>query len=156
MKRNRSAARLIILRRMLAQHEVGSQEELVRLLGERGHVVTQATVSRDLSNLGADKIVGSDGQERYVVAADLDRHSGALRNLARRMNEFVTEIDHSANLVVLKGPPGSSGPVAAALDGASLDRVLGTVGGDDTVLVIARDPDGGAAVARQLEDIMEA
>ena len=156
MKRNRSAARLVILRRLLAQHEIGSQEELVQLLAERGHAVTQATVSRDLSNLGADKIVGSDGRERYVVAADLDRHSGALRNLARRLNEFVTEIGHSGNLVVLKGPPGSSGPVAAALDAAALDRVLGTIGGDDTVLVIARDPLGGAEVARQLEDIMEA
>lgn len=156
MKRHRSAARLVILRRLLAQHEIGSQEELVRLLGERGHTVTQATVSRDLSNIGAEKIVGANGQERYLVASDLDRHSGAVRGLARRMNEFVTEIGHSANLVVLKGPPGCSGPVAAALDGAALDQVLGTVGGDDTVLVIARDPQGGAAVARQLENIMEA
>ena len=137
------------------QHEIGSQEERVRLLGERGHPVAQATVSRDLGTLGAEKVTGSDGRERYVVAADLERHSGAIRNLARRMKEFVTEIDHSANLVVLKGPLGSASAVAASLDAASLDRVLATLAGDDTVLVITRDPDGGAAVAGQLEDILD-
>lgn len=156
MTRNRAAARLVVLRRILAQHEIDSQEELVKLLEERGHKVTQATVSRDLANLGAEKAAASGGGERYVIAADLARHSGAIRNLSRRMKEFVTEIGHSANTVVLKGPPGSAGPISTSLDAASLDGVLGTLGGDDTVLVITRDPEGGAAVARQLEDIMEA
>ena len=156
MNRNRAAARLVILRRLLAQREIDSQEELVRLLEERGHSVTQATVSRDLANLGAEKMAASGGGERYVIAADLERHSGAIRNLSRRMKDFVTEIGHSANLVVLKGPPGSAGPIAASLDAASLDGVLGTMGGDDTVLVVTRDPDGGAAAKRQLEEIMDA
>ncbi len=155
MKKNRSAARLVILRRLLAQHEIGSQEELVQRLGERGHHVTQATVSRDLTTLGADKLVGEDGSERYVIAADLERHSGAIRNLARRMKEFVNEIGSSANLVVLKMDPGSASPVAAALDAAALDGVLGSVGGDDTVLVITQDPVGGAALAQQLENLLE-
>ena len=155
MNRNRAAARLIVLRRLLAQNEIESQEELVKLLGERGHQVTQATVSRDLANLGAEKTIGSDGRERYVIAADLERHSGAIRNLSRRMKEFVTEIGHSANLVVLKGPPGAAGPVAASLDAASLDGVLGTMGGDDTVLVVTLDPSGGEEIAKKLEDIME-
>lgn len=156
MNRKRAAARLVVLRRLLAQHEIDSQEELVKLLGERGHPVTQATVSRDLAHVGAEKVAGSGGRERYAIAEDLARHSGAIRNLSHRMKEFVIEIGHSANLVVLKTPPGSAGPVAAALDGATLDGVLGTLGGDDTLLVITRDPDGGAAVARQLEHIMEA
>ncbi len=156
MNRNRAAARLIVLRRLLAQHEIESQEELVKLLADRGHQVTQATVSRDLANLGAEKTIGSGGLERYVIAADLERHSGAIRNLSRRMKEFVTEIGHSVNLVVLKGPPGAAGPVAASLDAASLDGVLGTLGGDDTVLVVTRDPNGGTETARQLEEIMEA
>ena len=156
MNRNRAAARLVILRRLLAQHEIGSQEELVKMLGERGHKVTQATVSRDLGTLRAEKVGGSNGRERYVVAADLERHSGAIRNLARRMKQFVTEIGHSANLVVVKTPPGSAGPVGAALDAASLDKVLGTVSGDDTLLIVARDADGGGAVARQLEELLEA
>lgn len=155
MNRNRAAARLVVLRRLLAQNEIGSQEDLVKMLGKRGHTVTQATVSRDLQTLGAEKVAGTDGVERYVVAADLERHSGAIRNLARRMKEFVTEIGHSANLVVLKGPPGSASPVAASLDAASLDRVLATLAGDDTVLVITRDPEGGVAVAKQLENILD-
>ena len=155
MNRNRAAARLIVLRRLLAQHEIESQEELVKLLGDRGHQVTQATVSRDLANLGAEKTTDSDGRERYVIAADLERHSGAIRNLSRRMKEFVTEIGHSANLVVLKGPPGAAGPVAASLDAASLDGVLGTMGGDDTVMIVTHDPDGGAEIASKLEEIME-
>ncbi|MEM7349599.1 MAG: arginine repressor [Acidobacteriota bacterium] len=156
MKRNRAAARLMILRRLLSQHEIGSQEELVKLLGEQGHVVTQATVSRDLSSLGVEKVAGSGGRERYVVAADLRRQSQAIANLGRRLREFVTEIGHSANQVVLKTGPGSASPVAAALDAAALGEILGTIGGDDTILVIARNAEGGAAVAQQLEDIMEA
>lgn len=155
MKKNRSAARLVVLRRLLAQNEIGSQEELVRLLGSRGHHVTQATVSRDLTTLGAEKIVADGGDERYVIAADLERHSGALRNLARRMREFVSDIGSSANMVVLKMDPGTASTVAAALDAAALDGVLGTIGGDDTVLIITRDATGGEAMAQQLEDILE-
>ena len=156
MNRNRAAARLMILRRLLAQHEIGSQEELVKLLAKRGHKVTQATVSRDLGSIGVEKVAASDGHERYVVAADLKRHSQVLGDLARRLREFVHEIGHSANLVVLNTGPGSASPVAAALDAAALDGILGTLGGDDTVLIISRDAEGGAAVAQQLEHILEA
>lgn len=156
MQRNRAAARLMILRRLLAQHEIGSQEELVKLLAKRGHRVTQATVSRDLMSLGVEKVAGNDGRERYAVAADLRRQSQALGNLARRLRDFVTEIGHSLNQVVLKTGPGAASPVAAALDAAALDGVLGTIGGDDTVLIITRDAGGGAAVARQLEELLEA
>ena len=101
-------------------------------------------------------ILLQNGKGITTVAADLERHSGAIRNLSRRMKEFVTEVGCSANIVVLKGPPGAAGPISTSLDAASLDGVLGTLGGDDTVLVVTRDANGGARVARQLEDIMEA
>ncbi len=156
MKPNRAAARLMILRRLLTQNEIGSQEELVKRLARRGHKVTQATVSRDLARLGVEKVPGSDGHERYVVAADLKRHSQKLGNLARRLGEFVHEIGHSANSVVLKCSPSSANAVAAALDVASLDGVLGSLAGDDTVLIITRAAAGGDAMAQQLEDILEA
>ena len=155
MNRNRSAARLVILRRLLAQHEIDSQETLVKMLEERGHAVTQATVSRDLGTLGAEKVADSGGRERYVVAIDLESHSGAIRSLSRRLKQFVTGIEHSANIVVLKTPPGSAGPVAAALDAAALDQVLGTIGGDDTLFIVTRDAQGGAEVAKQLAEILE-
>ncbi|MEM1203319.1 MAG: arginine repressor [Acidobacteriota bacterium] len=153
MNRNRAAARALILRRLVTERRIDSQDELVRLLAERGHRVTQATVSRDLTAIGAEKILDGDG-ERYVLSA-VGAADASLQELSRRMREFVLDIGHSANLVVIRTPPGTAGSVAASLDGASLEDVLGTLGGDDTVLVVSRDSDGGAALARRLRSIME-
>lgn len=156
MSRRKPAARAVLVRRLLAERHVESQEELVALLGERGHRVTQATVSRDLASLGALKIVDDDGRDRYIVPPEVDVDDDeAMALLARRLGEFVHAIDQSANNVVLRTPPGSAGAVAAALDAAPLEGVLGTIGGDDTVLVVTRAPDGGVRVARSLRRLLE-
>lgn len=158
MSRGRAAARLMTLRRVLETRSVTNQQELRRLLGEQGFKVTQATVSRDLASLGAVKVVDETGQERYALSPPAE--SVELEELARRLREFVIDIGASGNLAVLKTPPGSAGPVAAALDAATLDTaaledVLGSIGGDDTILVVSRDAQGGERLAQRLRNLLE-
>ena len=152
MAKSRATARAMILRRLLKERQVGSQEELVALLAREGHRVTQATVSRDLTALGAEKRTGKQGEHYVLPDARTPRR---LFDLARRMREFVVEMGFSANNVVLKTPPGAGGTVAAALDAADLDEVLGSVSGDDTVLIVTREPNGGEGLVRKLRDILE-
>lgn len=155
MSRRRSAARLLIVRRLLEERAISSQEELVRLLAEQGHAVTQATVSRDLQSLGATKIIDAEARERYTLPAEAEGDADSLeRELVRRMGQFVVDIDASGNLVVIKTPPGSAGAVAAALDAVGRADVLGTLCGDDTIMVVARDAAGGPALAERLRSLM--
>jgi len=126
---------------------VSSQAELVHLLKERGFDVTQATVSRDLKALGAEKVRDDDGRLSYALKAGT-----ADSSLARTLAEFAGEFQPSGNLVVITTPPGAAQVVAGAIDRAALDDVVGTVAGDDTVLVVTTDG-RGARVAERLEEI---
>ena len=143
-----TAARRRALRSLLTEHRVGSQSELAGLLAEKGHSVTQATISRDLQAIGAVK----DAADIYVLQAAPDP-SGARSALAQALEEFAEAILPSGNLVVVRTSPGAAQVVAAALDNASLHGVLGTVAGDDTVLVIAAEPVTGRGIAHKLEEI---
>ena len=105
-----SPARRRIIRSLLADHEIRSQNDIVALLAEKGFQVTQATVSRDLASIGAHK----EG-DRYVIAGQPE-HDGAELELAGIVDAFVTSVEPSHNLVVLKTPPGAAQVVAAALD----------------------------------------
>jgi transcriptional regulator of arginine metabolism len=141
---------------LLAGHEVKSQPELAELLGARGVHVTQATLSRDLVELDAFKVRGQSGGLVYAVPAEggdrvpVARETVAAgQRLARLCNELLVSAEASANLVVLRTPPGAAGFLASAFDKAELQDVLGTIAGDDTVLVIGRDPKGGDALARR-------
>ena len=128
--------------------EVRSQTELARLLAEDGLVVTQATLSRDLEELGATKVRADDGGLVYAVGAETAR--ATTDRVARILADLLVSAEPSANLVVLRTPPGGAHFLASALDRAQLDDVIGTVAGDDTVLVVTRRANGGAAVARHL------
>jgi transcriptional regulator of arginine metabolism len=143
-----TAARRRAIRRILSSGMMSSQTELVSVLVGEGFEVTQATVSRDLKALGASKVRGMDGVSFYRLGMD----SGEDVDLARTLAEFAGEIRSSGNLVVIKTPPGAAQVVAGAIDRASLDLVLGTVAGDDTVLVVA-DGAGGDRLAKLLERI---
>ncbi len=149
----------MVLRRLLETHEIGSQEALAALLEEAGHPVTQTTVSRDLGAVGAERSRGADGSVRYRLRGT-EPVAPALAELTRMMQTFVVEIGHSGNLVVVRTPPGAANPVGAALDQAAsrgaVAGVLGTIAGDDTLLVVSHDPRGGAALAETLEHIVEA
>ena len=144
-----TASRRRLLRRFITEQDVASQQELVRLLEAAGHDVTQATVSRDLDAIGAVKVKLTNGDARYEIPA---RRTDDVE-LAKALADFAESIAPSGNVVVVRTPPGAAHLVAGAIDRATLDHVLGTVAGDDTMMVIAKDADGGAALAAELERI---
>jgi transcriptional regulator of arginine metabolism len=135
--------------RLLQDHPVSSQAQLVELLAAEGVLATQATVSRDLDELGAVKVRMAGGDLVYAVPEYEDRVEPE-EHLKRVFGEWVVEVAHSANLVVVRTPPGSAHVVASAVDRAGLAGVVGTVAGDDTVLVVADERAGGARLAKRL------
>jgi transcriptional regulator of arginine metabolism len=137
--------------RLLEEQPVSSQGQLVELLASEGILATQATVSRDLEDLGAVKVRIPGGTMAYAVPeVSKDRAGGADDHLRRVMGEFVVEVSHSGNIVVMRTPPGSAHVVASALDRAGVPEVLGTVAGDDTMIIVCAEHVGGAAVAERL------
>jgi transcriptional regulator of arginine metabolism len=139
--------------RLLESGPVTSQSHLVELLANEGIVATQATVSRDLDELGAVKVRVS-GEETVYAIPELPKERVAPGDQLRRvLSEWVVEVSHSANLAVVRTPPGSAHVVASAIDRAGLDGVLGTVAGDDTVLVVATERIGGERIARRLSGL---
>ena len=121
----------------LRAHRVGSQEELVARLSLSGIGATQATVSRDLDELGAVK-VKREGAIRYILPDQVDPAFAATK-LDRLLGEWVDSIAPAGNLLVLKTPPGSANLVANALDSADLADIAGTIAGDDTIFVALAD-----------------
>ena len=136
--------------RMLEEQAISSQGQLVELLAAEGVLATQATVSRDLEDLGAVKVRIPGGTMAYAVPEHSKDSASPDDHLRRVMGEFVVDVAHSANLVVLRTPPGSAHVVASALDRAGLADVLGTVAGDDTLLLVCAETAGGGAVAGRL------
>jgi transcriptional regulator of arginine metabolism len=151
------AARQARIAVVLASSPVRSQTELGRLLAAEGVAVGQATLSRDLEEIGAVK-VRRPGVGTVYAVADAEAPGPVLRALtdvtegrvSRLAAELLISAEASANLVVVHTPPGGAHLLASAIDRAGLDDVLGTVAGDDTVLLIARDPRGGARLASRL------
>ena len=133
----------------LRDHQVGSQEELVARLSLSGIAATQATVSRDLLELGAVKLKRG-GSIRYVMPDQVEPGHAAAK-LDRLLTEWVDAIIPAGNLLVLKTPPGSSNLVANALDAAGLDEVAGTLAGDDTIFVAIADGTNPHSVANMLQ-----
>ena len=140
---------------LVTHHAVRSQTELAQLLGDHGVHVTQATLSRDLVELDAVKVRAGDGALVYAVPGEGGDRSpaapresaAALDRLSRLCAELLVSAEASANLVVLRTPPGAAQFLASAFDRAEMGDVLGTIAGDDTLLVIGRDPGGGDALA---------
>ena len=155
------AARHQQISELLSTHPVRSQAELAELLAAAGVSVTQGTVSRDLVELDAFRIRDARGVLVYALpgeggdrtARPAEGSATAEHRLARLCNELMVSADSSANLVVLRTPPGAAQFLASAFDKAQLGDVLGTIAGDDTVLVIARSPDGGDALAARFLDL---
>lgn len=142
---------------ILSTESVSSQSELAALLAVQGIEATQATLSRDLEELGAVKLRGADGGVGvYVVPEDgspVRGVTGGTGRLARLLGELLVSSDASANLAVLRTPPGGAHYLASAIDRAALPYVVGTIAGDDTVFVAAREPMTGAELAIALEKL---
>ncbi len=143
---------------LVGRSRVHSQVELRALLAQDGFDVTQATLSRDLDELGAVKVRAADGRLCYAVPGEggdltprpADDDQGGLDRLRRRCEDLLVSADSSANIVVLRTPPGGAQFLASAIDHSVLPSVIGTVAGDDAILLVTRDPNGGAEVAADL------
>lgn len=134
---------------LIRAQQVRSQTELGELLAAEGVQVTQATLSRDLEELRAIKVGGV-----YMIPEDGNRalrpvEIGSLK-LIRLLRELLNGTDHSGNLAVLRTPPGAAQYLASAIDRSGIPEIVGTIAGDDTIFVVARAPEGGAAVAAKL------
>jgi len=142
-----------VITELLEAEVISTAAQLVARLRTEGIVATQATVNRDLADLGTVKMRDTNGSRRIVVAASPVVSAAPVDHLRRMMGEWVTSIDSSGHLVVVRTPPGCAHVVASALDRSALPGVLGTVAGDDTILVIADEKLGGVAMARNLRDL---
>jgi len=148
---------------LLTRNPVHSQGELAKLLADQGLEVTQATLSRDLVEIGAVKLRAEDGSLIYAVPGEGGERIKRARTgaesfdsrLARLAQELLVSAEASANLVIVRTPPGAAQFLASAIDHAEWPSILGTVAGDDSILVIARDPQGGAEVADDLLRLIE-
>ena len=145
------AARQARIVELIRDREVHSQTELLALLEADGTTATQATLSRDLDELGALKVRGA-----YVIPDDgspVRGVEGGTARLSRLLGDLLTGSDASGNLAVLRTPPGGAHYLASALDRAALHDVVGTIAGDDTLLVVAREPLTGAELVALLRDL---
>jgi len=140
--------------RVIRSGGIGSQEELAERLGGLGFTATQATISRDLEQLGAIKVRHS-GQSRYALpeTPPPPRSLAGEPRLKAVLRDWVREITPAANLVVIKTPPGSAHIVGVTLDHSDLQDVLGTICGDDTVFVATPSASGARALSEKLADL---
>lgn len=148
------AARHARIVALIRDHAIHSQPELADLLAAEGVQVTQATLSRDLKELGTVTVRSGDGRAVYLIPEDGHRPlrdaEAAPARLIRLLRELLNGVDASGNIAVLRTPPGAAQYLASALDRAGLPEVVGTIAGDDTILVVAREGVGGAALGEKL------
>jgi transcriptional regulator of arginine metabolism len=142
-----------LVAKLIEARPVANQAQLVELLAAEGVVATQATVSRDLDDLGAIKVRVPGGESAYAIPALPKEQRAPEDHLRRVFGDWVVEVAQSANLVVIRTPPGSAHVVASALDRAGVPDVVGTVAGDDTILVIVDADVAGAVVADRLSEL---
>jgi transcriptional regulator of arginine metabolism len=139
--------------RLVSEQKLATQSELAAALRDAGFDAVQTTVSRDIAQLGLVKVRDEEGRLVYALpgAADLNR----LNELASALRRWATDVVSSGNLAIVKTPPGYAQGLALALDAAALADVVGTVAGDDTIFVAAREGVSGAELAEQLRHHLE-
>ena len=139
--------------RLVQERRLSTQEEVAEALRQVGLEAVQATISRDIAQLGLVKVRDEGGRLVYALpgAADLDR----LSELTSALRRWAVSLDPSANLLVIRTPPGGANALARVIDEARLPDVLGTIAGDDTITVIAREGVQGVAIERELRHHLE-
>jgi transcriptional regulator of arginine metabolism len=135
-----------VILEVLDQGSVSSQEDLQRALGKRGMRVGQATLSRDIHELGLIKTGAG-----YVLPGEAEP---ALPPVSRLVREFVLEVKAAQNLLVIKTTVGSAQPVAAALDGQDWEEAIGTIAGDDTILMVCSDNRSAKVLAARIQEML--
>ena len=126
---------------------VHSQSDLVVHLKKAGYKVTQATASRDLEEIGAVRARNNDGESTYQIRESTD---SAIVRSTPLPSKLILSVDHSANLAVIHTPPGAAQFLASSLDHAGLTGVIGTIAGDDTIILVSKRATGGALLAKEL------
>ena len=134
---------------IIASEPIETQEQLIARLKERGVTSTQATISRDIKQLHLIKEPAGGGRYRYAVSARKTKLNFADR-LQTILRESIVGVDYAQNLVVLKTMPGLAGAAAAAFDGMEIGQMVGTIAGDDTVLIVMRDADSAAEFCAEI------
>lgn len=139
--------------RLIGEQQLSTQSDVVQALRDEGLEAVQATVSRDIAQLGLVKVRGDDGRLVYAHpgASDLDR----LSELAAALRRWVVGLEPTDNLVVLKTPPGFANALARAVDDAALPELAGCIAGDDTIFLAAREGFSAAELADQLRHHLE-
>ena len=142
-----------LVAKLLAQHAVSSQEQLVQLLADENVTATQATVSRDLHDLGAIKVRAGGGDTVYAIPELPHEQRAPEDHLRRVLGDWVVEVAHSGNIVVLRTPPGTANVVGSAVDRSGLPEVIGTVAGDDTLMLVVAEGTTGAQLAARIREL---
>ena len=146
------ARRQALIREIVESQSIQTQEELAQALGERGMVVTQATVSRDIKEMHLLKVLAEDGSYRYATMDNEEQ--GTSDRLIRMLSDSVVSMDSANNLIVIRTLPGSAHVAGEAVDCLKWPEVLGTIAGDNTILVIVRSNEDVEAVMRRFRGII--
>lgn len=145
--------RLSAIRQVLDREPVHSQEELRQHLASMGFVVTQATLSRDIKELGLVKRAADGAYQGSGNHPEINSAASAAVALSRALGEFLISVDAAQNLVVVKTGPGQAQILAIAIDRAKLTDVVGTIAGDDTILVVCRDQRSAQTTRNTIEHL---
>jgi transcriptional regulator of arginine metabolism len=140
--------RHIKIREIISQQEIETQDELVEALRKAGFQVTQATVSRDIKELLLIKVPMDDGRYKYSMPSD--QRYNPVQKLKRTLVDNFLHIDYTTNLIVMKCLPGTANSIAALLDNIEWPEVMGTISGDDTILIICRSEENSEAIVNRL------
>ena len=138
---------------LIEQNAVETQEDLARLLRESGYSVTQATISRDIRELKLTKISSDGGRQRYAALAATDAEIS--ERIIRVFRDAVVKLDYSQNIIVIKTLNGMGMAVGVAIDSMETNDILGSIAGDDTVLLICETAEDGKTVADKLSAIVK-
>lgn len=147
MKKDRQKAIALLIQ----NNEIETQEELVEKLREAGFDATQSTVSRDIRQMNLKKAPGENGRPHYVIASETTSLTGAYGNL---LKEGLVSADIAMNLLVLKTKPGMAMAAAAAVDALELRGIVGTIAGDDTIMVAVRSKEEAKIIQKKFSDIL--
>lgn len=148
----KKTSRHLKIKELISTMEIHTQDELVDLLKANGYHVTQATISRDIKELQLIKVPAANGD--YIYSLPQEQTYNPIDKLRRFMAEAFKSIDYSENFIVMKTLPGNANAIGALIDGLQWNEIMGTICGDDTILIIARDKQKTADIVRRFREIL--
>lgn len=137
---------------LIKRYDIQTQEEMILRLEESGYPVTQATVSRDIREMGLVKGLSSRGIYRYTLPHTKEAASSRFNTA---VTEFVTSVDYAGNIVVIKTYPGHAGAVATCVDSMNMTEVVGTIAGDDAIFIVVREASRASAMCERLRELIQ-